>query len=156
MTYKIYVKVELKKIFIGLFFLNRFSIAFLTVCENAVKPKLKDAETEANKSRKELNQDSIDIDDLEEVLQEVNYKTYNCMALTKLIFQKSYSLKILESNLEGNLLNNIRVTIDDEKSVVRLHVSTCIRPFVKSLFENLFENHTTNLYQAYYTSLIHV
>lgn len=113
----------------------------MTVCENAVEPKLKDAETEANKSRKELNQASIDIVDLEKVLQEVNYKTYNCMALTKLIFQKSYSLKILESNLDGNLLNNFRVTIDDEKSVVRLHVSTCIRSFVKSLFDNLFENH---------------
>lgn len=55
LIYKIYVKVELKKIFIGFFFLNRFLIVFLIVCENVVKLKLKDVEIEVNKSRKELN-----------------------------------------------------------------------------------------------------
>lgn len=52
-----------------------------------------------------------------------------------------YLLKILESNLDGNFLNNIRVIIDDEKFVVCLYVSICICLFVKFLFENLIENY---------------
>lgn len=84
-----------------------FSIAFLTVCENAVKPKLKDAETEANKSRKELNQDSIDIDDLEEVLQEesANPDEHVNRFIDKVT--KEFHMHVNSQTFKSKILNNV-------------------------------------------------